>query len=378
MKKLYFLTFSLCLTFLLFFFAASAQNLIVNPSAEQVPTSNGWTAAQTIGSNCFGGGGWRIDGGNPNGFPAAQEGAYFFYPGCGGVTGSNLKFELYQDIDVSSEATVIDAGHYVVTFSGYKQSYDQTEADSAAMVVEFRDASRPDPVILGYITTDTAANTDGWTLYNMAETAPSGTRTIRVRLIGHSFNGTSVDSYFDNLSLTATNTLPVNWVSFTAMASAQQSLLKWQTSHEINNKGFYIERSANGVAWETIGFVAAAAGSASIYEYQFADAQPAIGINYYRIKQQDLDGKYEYSSVRNVQHQYSGRTFIFPNPADNHLSIVTQENKFKAQIIHSDGRVAATFINEKNISIQHLHPGVYYLRLVYENNRVENLKLLKH
>jgi hypothetical protein len=190
-------------------------------------------------------------------------------------------------------------------------------------------------------------------------------------------NGDSVDSYFDNLSLTATTTLPVNFVSFTAAASAQESRLKWQTSQEINNRGFFIERSANGVAWETIGFVAAATGSANIYEYQFTDAQPAIGVNYYRLKQQDLDGRYEYSSVRPVQHQYSGRTFIFPNPANDVLSIVTQENKFKAQIINMEGKVAATFINQKNMAIRHLPSGIYYLRLIYDGNRVEHRKFLK-
>ena len=124
-------------------------------------------------------------------------------------------------------------------------------------------------------------------------------------------------------------------------------------------------------------FVAAVTGNENIYQYQFTDAQPAMGVNYYRLKQQDIDGRYEYSSVRHVQHQYAGRTFIFPNPADGFLSIVTQENKFKVQIINPDGKVAATFTNQKNIAIQHLPSGIYYLRLTYDGNRVENRKFLK-
>jgi hypothetical protein len=158
MKKNLFFNFFLFFTFLLFAFAASGQNLIVNPSAEQVPTSNGWTAAQTAGTNCFTGSGWRITG-NQNGFPAAQQGTYLFFPGCGGGNNSNRKYELYQNINVSSNATAIDDGRYVVTFSGYTRSYAQTPADITEIIIEFRNASNS--VISSY-TTGTATNTAGW------------------------------------------------------------------------------------------------------------------------------------------------------------------------------------------------------------------------
>ncbi|MCO5239471.1 MAG: hypothetical protein M9904_05400 [Chitinophagaceae bacterium] len=88
------LTLVLPLVFLLTSYVASGQNLIVNPSAESVPTANGWTAAQTIGTTCYNGGGWRVPG-NQQGFPAAQSGSYLFYPGCGGQS-TGARYELYQ------------------------------------------------------------------------------------------------------------------------------------------------------------------------------------------------------------------------------------------------------------------------------------------
>lgn len=373
MKKRYFLNSTLSFILLLSFSAGSGQNLIVNPSAEggTAPTSNGWTAAQSNGTSCYTGSGWRIQGAQ-QGFPAAQQGSYIFFPGCGGA-GTGNKYELYQTINVASNAAAIDAGGYTVTFSGYMSSFNQSPADQTEMIVEFRDAST---AVLGSYTTGTVANTGGWVQHNHSQAAPSGTRTIRIRLISTSRNGSSIDSYFDNLSLTATSTLPVHFISFTATLATSGSLLKWETSDEINNRGFYIERSANGITWETIGFIPATAGGGGSHQYQFTDAKPATGINHYKLKQADLDGKYEYSVIRNVQYQYSGGTSVFPNPADNLLSIVTQENNFKAQIIKPDGKVVATFVNQKNVPIRHLPSGIYYLRLM-NGDKVENLKFLK-
>jgi len=373
MKKRYFLNSTLSLILLLSFSAGSGQNLIVNPSAEggTAPTSNGWTAAQSNGTSCYTGSGWRIQGAQ-QGFPPAQQGSYIFFPGCGGA-GNGNRYELYQNINVASNAATIDAGHYIVTFSGYMSSYDQSPADQTEMIVQFRAAST---AVLGSYTTGIAANTGGWMQYTHSQAAPSGTRTIRIRLISVSRNGSSVDGYFDNLSLTATSTLPVHFISFTATPATAGCLLKWETSDEINNRGFYIERSANGITWETIGFIAATTDGGNSHHYQFTDAKPATGINHYRLKQADLDGKYEYSIIRNVQYQYSGSASVFPNPADNLLSIVTQENNFKAQIINLDGKVAATFVNQKNVAIRHLPSGIYCLRLMY-GDKVENLKFLK-
>ncbi|MFT4023377.1 MAG: T9SS type A sorting domain-containing protein [Flavihumibacter sp.] len=197
-------------------------------------------------------------------------------------------------------------------------------------------------------------------------------------MIGRSFNGYAVDSYFDNLSLTSYNLLPVKLISFTAILSAQgSSALKWETSQETNNAGFYIERSASRSNWETIGFASPATNNALKHQYQFTDAHPLRGINYYRLKQVDLDGKYEYSGIINVKYQYSKRASVFPNPASDILSVVTGENKFSVQVINMNGNVVARFTNQKNLQIQQLPAGLYYLRLEYDNGGVENLKFLK-
>jgi hypothetical protein len=104
--------------------------------------------------------------------------------------------------------------------------------------------------------------------------------------------------------------------------------------------------------------------------------KPLFGNNFYRLKQEDIDGRYEYSPIRSVQQQFLGRTVISPNPAQNFLSITTQENRFKVQIINSDGKVLATFVNQKTLAIRPLPSGVYYLKLMYRD-KIENLRFLK-
>ncbi|MCO5239470.1 MAG: T9SS type A sorting domain-containing protein [Chitinophagaceae bacterium] len=254
------------------------------------------------------------------------------------------------------------------------RSYDQTQADTAQMIVEFRNTGG---TVLATYSTGRAANVSSWVQYNHTRTAPVGTRTIRIRLIGESYNGDSVDSYFDNLSLTGLSTLPVTLLSFTANAIAGESELKWETANEINNKGFYIERSLNGISWETIGFVAAATDSRSSYQYRFTDRIPETGTNYYRLKQVDIDGQFEYSPVKNLQYKYSGATLLFPNPASDVLSLKTRTGKFKAQIINANGKTIALFQDQRNVRIHSLPAGIYYLKVWYDDNTVENLKFIK-
>lgn len=97
------------------------------------------------------------------------------------------------------------------------------------------------------------------------------------------------------------NPLPVTLISFTATATAQgAALLRWATATETNNRGFGIERQlGTSEAWQSVGFVAAGATTGS--KYEFTDKSlvnaPASTQAYYRLRQEDLDGKVTYSPV---------------------------------------------------------------------------------
>ncbi|HEX4373736.1 MAG TPA: hypothetical protein VHZ50_10570, partial [Puia sp.] len=196
----------------LFSVEVSSQNLIVNPSAELGdPTSVGWTNVSmgTTGASCYGNTGWRILG-NQSGFPIAQQGSYYFFPGCSSTNGPT--FELRQDISVSANAAIIDLGWDAFTFSGYMQVYTQSPPDQTEMIVEYRNAANT--TVLGSYNTGLTTNQGTWTFYSNTTTAPVGTRIIRIRLLAVVNTGPSIDAYFDNLSLTTNIPLAVVFSSF--------------------------------------------------------------------------------------------------------------------------------------------------------------------
>ncbi len=92
--------------------------------------------------------------------------------------------------------------------------------------------------------------------------------------------------------------LPVELVSFTAQKNNDnQSLLQWETASETNNDKFIVERSADLISFTEIGEQAGAGNSHVTHDYSLIDAQPLNGINYYRLKQMNFDGTYEYSKI---------------------------------------------------------------------------------
>jgi hypothetical protein len=96
--------------------------------------------------------------------------------------------------------------------------------------------------------------------------------------------------------------LPVTLISFTAVPTAQGgALLRWATASELNNKGFGIERQlASGGAWQQVGYLAsgnnATGGTYNYTDKSLATAAPTPQA-YYRLRQEDLDGKLSYSPV---------------------------------------------------------------------------------
>ncbi len=95
--------------------------------------------------------------------------------------------------------------------------------------------------------------------------------------------------------------LPVELISFNASidkSGKNNVMLNWQTASEINNYGFEIERSAGEKekSWTKIGFINGAGNSDRPMEYSFLDKAAFAGNNFYRLKQIDINGNYEFSS----------------------------------------------------------------------------------
>ena len=120
--------------------------------------------------------------------------------------------------------------------------------------------------------------------------------------------------------------VPVELVSFTASVNGNQIDLLWQTASETNNSGFDVQRMKDN-DWETIGFVPGFGTSTERHTYTFTDQNIALGIYYYRLKQIDYDGSYNYSNIVEVNVIAQLNFYLaqnYPNPFNPTTSISFQ------------------------------------------------------
>lgn len=94
--------------------------------------------------------------------------------------------------------------------------------------------------------------------------------------------------------------LPVELVSFSANVDNGRVMLSWVTASETNNFGFDIERSEDEIEFQKVGFVEGKGTTILPQQYVFVDEKLAPGTYYYRLKQVDLDGVFEYTNVINI------------------------------------------------------------------------------
>lgn len=92
--------------------------------------------------------------------------------------------------------------------------------------------------------------------------------------------------------------LPVELISFGVRIRDKGIYLNWVTASEINNEGFYLEVSKDGMDWEQLVFVKGNGTTESENDYNFMHTTPMLGANYFRLKQMDFDGNHEYSKIK--------------------------------------------------------------------------------
>ena len=116
--------------------------------------------------------------------------------------------------------------------------------------------------------------------------------------------------------------IPVELLYFKGILLKGRNLLVWSTASELNNEGFQVERSEDAKIWKFTGFVKGNGTTIEQQDYQFMDESPSTGINYYRLKQLDYNGAFEYSDIIALVTTSDSNTIaIYPNPVDQELII---------------------------------------------------------
>ena len=193
-----------------------------------------------------------------------------------------------------------------------------------------------------------------------------------------------------------TNPLPIELTGFTAALDKTQVMLKWATATETNNDFFTIERSRNGSSFETIATVDGAGNSTTEKSYSANDKSPLEGTSYYRLKQTDLDGKFDYSTLIAVEYQNTATGCVlkvYPNPCMGgpcNVDLTECDNEespdITVELLDAAGNKVYSHVPERDskgsfsLSIDktnNLKPGVYVVRGISKTEQYNKKVIIK-
>jgi hypothetical protein len=165
--------------------------------------------------------------------------------------------------------------------------------------------------------------------------------------------------------------LPVTLLTFTATKDGNAVKLNWATTQEINSKNFVVEKSSDGINWVAITTINATGNSNVQTNYSFTDNNPVKGINFYRLKQVDVDNHFKYSFIRSVLFNVAQKILVTPNPAKDYINVyVTKNNaadKVTVQVTDVNGRVlnnTSTTQSLVQINTNSFAKGVYMVKVI--------------
>ncbi len=204
--------------------------------------------------------------------------------------------------------------------------------------------------------------------------------TITVSNIGITHIPNNGTKFITIASINSATPLPVTLLDFQAKYNETNRNvdLTWQTQSEHKSAHFDVEKMVD-FEWIKIDEVQAQGESVTLTNYATIDPSPIMGVNYYRLKQVDLDGNFSYSEIRAVNLEIGSELLMYPNPANQKVQISEKDIATKSiQIFDNTGRQIGIEINyistdSLEMNTSSLANGVY---LIYLENHSEVLRLL--
>ena len=156
--------------------------------------------------------------------------------------------------------------------------------------------------------------------------------------------------------------LPVELLNFNAVMNNRIVDLTWQTASEQNNDFFTVERSANGFDFEPVLYKDGAGNSNTLLSYSVKDLKPLDGVSYYRLKQTDFDGAFEYSDIRVVSNAENEQLLIYPNPSNSgKINFSKSTDIGEVSIFTAEGKLIYSGLILNSLELE-LKPGVYVVQ----------------
>lgn len=193
-----------------------------------------------------------------------------------------------------------------------------------------------------------------------------------------------------------TGVLPVELTSFSGLHFSYEVLLSWSTATELNNHGFEVERSLDKINWATIGFRKGKGTTSETQDYTYSDDISEISTQklYYKLKQIDFNGNFEYSKIVevNISPVKFSLSQNYPNPFNPSTCIkytISSGQFVTLKFYDVLGKEVATLVNEEKSagsyevefnSVETLHAtslpsGVYFYQIKAENY-IETKKMI--
>ncbi len=287
------------------------------------------------------------------------------YTDIGGMTGTaNARWQRIWYLDVTNTGTAMTTN----------VSFNMTDGGIGPLVT---------PVASDYVLLYRAAQTGNWTEVVTATNVSGNTVN---------FNGVTLsnDGYYTiGTKNYIPSPLPIELLDFNAIMNNGKVDISWITASELNNNYFTIEKSKDGIVFDSVLYVKGAGNSNIELSYNEVDYKPYQGISYYRLKQTDYNGQKKYSNTVAVNYYFGEDGIsIFPNPVSQNEAIniefTTLENKeilvlirdvsgkeYFSKVIVSSSKNQLTAIDLEN----KLAAGVYIV-IASSNNKLYSKKLI--
>ncbi|MBL7704100.1 MAG: T9SS type A sorting domain-containing protein [Taibaiella sp.] len=313
------------------------ESAFSNTAPSGFPSPAGYKFIQTSSSSLTGTTGGALSGSDPEDCSAASScnsGSTFR------ITAINSNTLLFYDFGGSVGVQQIDLSSGPVTIANY---------DASKLVIAGQDGTgnSGNPVGFSYAIVDQAGSAAPAVAYQIVTTTP----------------------------------LPVNLAYFKISEAGKFAQLDWTTYSEHNSKGFEIQRSADASAWTHIGFTASKGNTgAEAWSYSFTDKNPSTGINYYRLKLVDQDGRYAYSEVQQIHFGLLTRTItVTPNPVRSSVTINGLSGEGTLTLINAVGQnIWRKAYSGGTLTIDmSAYPAGSYFILIKEGTKTNSYKVVK-
>jgi len=176
-------------------------------------------------------------------------------------------------------------------------------------------------------------------------------------------------------TLPSTNSLPVEMIKFDVRKDNDHNVhLFWETASELNSDYFMVERSENGIDFYSLNKVKSNGTTSQVSRYNSIDKNPFYGMNYYRLRQVDLDGKEAFSEVLVAKFGIKSAVLLFPNPVLDDINI-RLENEFEKEVLieifDQSGRLIFSEIFEdvskymklRTVEVNITNRGTYFMKI---------------